>query len=104
MKYTYDPATGMPDLTELEQAFEVTLTRRELNNLILCVSQSLDRIRQDMGSTRHGMPSDEPAAYGLLHTLQALSHEAARNYWRVWGHPENWRYRHTPTAYQGENQ
>lgn len=103
MKYTYDAKTGMPEFSELEQEFEVTLTRREINNLILCVSQSLDRIREQMRSTRHGMPSDEPAAYALLHTLQALSHEAARNYWKFHGHPENWQYRNQPTAYQGEN-
>ena len=104
MKYTYDPATGMPEFRELDQEFEVTLTRRDLERLSVSVQTCLDLIRQSMASTRHGMASDEPAAHGLLATLHALSHEASRSYWRTWGHPENWKYRYTPTAYQGENQ
>ena len=104
MKYTYDPATGMPEFPDLDQEFEVTLTRRDLERLSISVQTCLDRLRQDMASTRHGHPSNEPAAHGLLNTLARLSQEASRQYWRLHGHPENWQYRHTPTTHKGENQ
>ena len=92
MKYTYDPATGMPDLPDLDQEFEVTLTRRDLERLSISVQTCLDDLREHMTSTRH-YPSSEAAAHGLLNTLARLSQEASRQYWRLHGHPENWQYR-----------
>lgn len=103
MKYTYDPATCMPDLPDLDQEFEVTLTRRDLETLMIAVQSSLDGLRYKAAKDGDTCPSFEGAVHGYLNALGRLSHDAHRQYWRLHGHPENWPNHHKSTNQEGEN-